>query len=325
MSTNRDSNFCQFRSSIMAWQRPGYILQTVRSGCQLHISFPKRQPSVLSPSLLYPATKQPQLHKRYRQFSTTTASSNDSVDSPAPAASPIDFSNPTAIPARILPASPAYFSKNPKFIDNFLKLQHLQSKYASLPTVDPSEAPRRAWLKLPHFRVKLNEDVPSQKYKRFVKILHRLSRIHPDLMPVEVQEAMKLWLRPGNPYQTKPISTDLDDLGRSRGVGKRKESSATAWLVEGEGEVMINGKTLMRVFPRIHDRESALWPLRCTERLDKYNLFALAQGGGVTGQAEAMTIAVARALMVHEPALKPILRRGMYILIRLPPGFSSIY
>lgn len=312
----------------MAWQRPGYILQTVRSGCQLHL--PNRQPSTLSQCLLYPAaTKQPQLPKKHRQFSTQparrNATSSGLVASPAPAAAPIDFSNPNAVPARILPASPAYFSGCPKFTDYYLKLQHLQSKYASLPTVDPSEAPRRAWLKLPHFRVKLCEEVPSAKYKRFVKILQRLSRIHPDLIPKEVEEAMARWRRPGNPYETRPISTDLDELGRSRGVGRRKRSSSIAWLVEGEGEVMINGKSLVSVFPRLHDRESALWPLRCTGRLDKYNVWALTQGGGSTGQAESMTVAVARALMVHEPALKPILRRGMYIPAYQPPPLLLFY
>ena len=316
----RSYSFCLYRLSIMAWQRPGYILQTVRSGCQLHISLPGRQPSILSPSLLYPVTKKPQLPRRQRQFSTQPARRNaslsprDSVEKPAPAAAPINFDDPSSVPARIIPASPAYFSGSPKFIDNVLQLQHLQSKYASLPTLEPSDAPRRAWLKLAQFRVKLNEEVPSAKYKRFIKILQRLNRIHPNLVPSEVQKAMTRWLRPGNPYQIKPISTELDALGRSRGVGRRKASSATAWLVEGEGEVLINGKSLLQVFPRLHDRESALWALRSTMRLDKYNVWALAQGGGVTGQAEAITLAVARALMVHEPALKPILRRGMSFL-----------
>ncbi|KAI5308390.1 37S ribosomal protein S9, mitochondrial [Ascosphaera atra] len=59
-----------------------------------------------------------------------------------------------------------------------------------------------------------------------------------------------------------------------------------------------------------HTRESALWPLTITERINKYNVWALVRGGGVTGQAEAMTVALAKALIIHEPALKPILRRA---------------
>ena len=102
----------------------------------------------------------------------------------------------------------------------------------------------------------------------------------------------------------------IDVYGRSKGVGRRKESSAKVYLVEGTGEILINGKTIVQAFPRLHDRESAIWPLKISERIDKYNVFALVAGGGVTGQAEAITMGVARALLVHEPALKPVLRRG---------------
>ena len=152
------------------------------------------------------------------------------------------------------------------------------------------------------------------KYRKLINILKRLNRIHPSLMPDEVKETMKFFLRPGNPYQRQCVPQTLDEMGRARGVGRRKTSSAVVWLVEGDGEVMVNGKSLLQVFPRIHDRESALWPLRCTNRLDKYNVWALVRGGGFTGQAESITLAVAKALLVHEPALKPLLRRGTFLL-----------
>lgn len=73
---------------------------------------------------------------------------------------------------------------------------------------------------------------------------------------------------------------------------------------------MVNGQSIVQVLPRLHDRESALWALTITERVDKYNVFALVEGGGTTGQAESITLALAKALLVHEPALKPALRRG---------------
>lgn len=94
------------------------------------------------------------------------------------------------------------------------------------------------------------------------------------------------------------------------GVGRRKTSVAKAYLVEGNGGVIINGRGLNQAFPRLHDRESALWPLKVGERLDRYNVFLLVHGGGSTGQAEAAALAVAKALLVHEPALKSNLRKG---------------
>lgn len=124
---------------------------------------------------------------------------------------------------------------------------------------------------------------------------------------------MKIFMRPGNPYERPPDRATLDEYGRAVGRGRRKESSARVFLVEGEGEVMINGKSLVSVFPRFHDRESVIWALKVTQRVDKYNVWALVRGGGVTGQAEAITLALGKALMVHEPALKPVLRRGELI------------
>jgi len=129
-------------------------------------------------------------------------------------------------------------------------------------------------------------------------------------MPDEVRETMGYYKRDINPFANRPTPEIVDEFGRAKGLGKRKSASCTVWLVEGEGEVLINGRTLNNAFGRIHDRESVVWPLKTTERLDKYNVFATVHGGGTTGQAEALTLGVAKALMVHEPDLKTALRRG---------------
>lgn len=155
-----------------------------------------------------------------------------------------------------------------------------------------------------------SEPVKATRYGRIVEVLQRLNYIHPSLMPEEVSEALKRFMRDVQPFLNVPKPVLVDEYGRARGVGRRKSSHAVAFLVEGEGEVLINGKTLTQAFGRIHDRESAIWALKATDRIDKYNVWAVVKGGGTTGQAEALTLAVSKALMVHEPALKPALRRG---------------
>lgn len=130
------------------------------------------------------------------------------------------------------------------------------------------------------------------------------------MMPKELAEAMEIYKRDVQPDPKARDPGIIDEDGRAYGIGRRKSSSAKVYLVQGEGEVLVNGKSINSVFGRIHDRESALWPLKATQRIDKYNVWALVKGGGTTGQAEAITLGVARALMVHEPALKPALRRG---------------
>ncbi|KMU89337.1 40S ribosomal protein S9 [Coccidioides immitis H538.4] len=268
----------------MAWQWSECVFRALKPSQCLHhlepVAFPSRTAST-KPSRLPSLTPIQITQRRLLSISSSSASSN--------AAPPINFAEPNARPARILPASPAYFSGTPKFIDHFLNLERLRSKYASLPTVPTTEAPRMAWLKL----------------SQFTALSERLFRVQK-----EVETAMKQFIRPGNPYQQKPVPRMLDDIGRARGVGRRKTSTATVWLVEGDGQVMVNGKSIVHVFPRIHDRESALWALKSTDRMDKYNVWAMVHGGGVTGQAEAITLALAKALLIHEPALKPMLRRA---------------
>jgi small subunit ribosomal protein S9 len=232
------------------------------------------------------------------------------------AAPEINFERFNSRPARIVPASPSYFSGNPRFTDNVLKLESLQAKYASLPTVGAGEAPRMAWFKLAQFRDYVGEPVPMKKYKSLLKILQRLNRIQPEMVPNEVRSELGNFLRPGNPYATQIVPRTVDENGRARAKGKRKESTAVVQLVEGEGEIMVNGKSLVEMFQRVHDRESALWALRSTQRMDKYNAWITVKGGGVTGQAEAITLAIARALLLHEPGLKPALRKG-----ELFPGY----
>ena len=133
-------------------------------------------------------------------------------------------------------------------------------------------------------------------------------------MPMELKEAMEHYKRDVDPYANIPNPGTIDEAGRAYGIGRRKSSSAKVYLVQGNGEVLVNGKSINAVFGRVHDRESALWALKATGRMDKYNVWALVTGGGTTGQAEAITLGTAKALMVHEPLLKPALRRGQYPL-----------
>lgn len=300
-----------FPFAIMAWQSPNCVLQAMQS---VRRSAAPWRSSLLRPSKTptYPITRTavPSLSQQQRTYATEVQ-----------AAPEIDFATFQAQPARIVPRSRSYFSGSPKFIDNILSLERLLAQNLALPTVPANEAPRKAWLKLAQFRDYVGEPVATKKYKNMLKLLQRLNRIDPAVVPVEVTTMLEEFLRPGNPYSFQPAPPTVDEMGRARGRGKRKASSAVATVVEGEGEVMVNGKTLAEAFPRIHDRESATWALRSSSRLDKYNVWATVRGGGTTGQAEAVTLAVGRALMVHEPGLKPILRKGMYLI---SPGLSML-
>ncbi|KAM5342681.1 hypothetical protein ACJ41O_013647 [Fusarium nematophilum] len=212
--------------------------------------------------------------------------------------------------ARTVPSSASYFSREPQFNEMYIRVSRLLTKYHHLPTLPPNEGPQTAWVKLQEMRSKLGEPIKASHYAKVIRVAKRLNLIEPSLYPEEVKAALEDFKRDINPFMNVPTVVSVDKFGRAVGVGKRKESTARAWVVEGTGEVLINGKTLSQAFGRVHDRESAIWALQATERLDKYNVWALVEGGGTTGQAEALTLAVAKALIVHEPALKTALRKA---------------
>ena len=287
-----------------AWQ-PSCLVRSVRTSCtscrsKTIVRFPSRKYTI----------------PKCRQFSTTPCSRNFAAD-------PIDLDTLAQKPARVIPASPSYFTGTPDFTDNYLALEALARKYAALPSVTSGQAPKVAWVRLPQYRLMVGEPVRVGRYSKILSVLGRLNRIHPDVLPADAKEAMDAFKRPGDPYKKAPPVQDLDEYGRARGVGRRKSANARVYLVEGDGEVLINGKSLISMFPRIHDRESVIWALKATGRTDKYNVWALVQGGGPTGQAEALTLGLAKALLVHEPALKPALRKGETPPL-FPPSLSFL-
>src|SRR3954451_8635076 len=80
------------------------------------------------------------------------------------------------------------------------------------------------------------------------------------------------------------------------GTGRRKTAIARVRITEGKGQVTINGKPLDEYFHEEKDRAAVLGPLKVTEQLNRLDVFVNAKGGGVTGQAGAVSQGIARAI-----------------------------
>ncbi|KAK4152925.1 ribosomal protein S5 domain 2-type protein [Chaetomidium leptoderma] len=212
--------------------------------------------------------------------------------------------------ARAVPVSPSYFSRTPTFNDRYLALDRFSRTYGNLPVIPTTDTERIAWKTLADLRQSFGEPVKATDYVKCLTIIKRLHQIHPELKPNVVTEALREFERDVQAFLNVPTPIPIDKFGRALGVGKRKASTARAFVVEGEGQVLVNGKSLADYFGRVHDRESAVWALHATDRIDKYNVWARVEGGGTTGQAEALTLAISKALLAHEPGLKPALRRA---------------
>jgi len=97
----------------------------------------------------------------------------------------------------------------------------------------------------------------------------------------------------------------------ARKTGKRKTAIARVILTPGDGKIQINQRRgLEEYFPREAHRRSVLMPLRLTERLDRYDVKVNVQGGGITGQADAIRHGIARALIDVEAELRPLLKKA---------------
>jgi small subunit ribosomal protein S9 len=80
------------------------------------------------------------------------------------------------------------------------------------------------------------------------------------------------------------------------GTGRRKTAVARVRLTEGKGNVLINDRPVEQYFSEDKDRAAVLGPLKVTEQLARLDVFVRAQGGGITGQAGAVSQGIARAL-----------------------------
>ncbi len=96
-------------------------------------------------------------------------------------------------------------------------------------------------------------------------------------------------------------------------LGRRKESTARVRMEPGNGQLVVNGRAFEKYFLRETDRIIVLQPLALTESKTKYNISANLDGGGLTGQAGALRLGIARALLGADVNFKDIFRKNGYL------------
>lgn len=149
----------------------------------------------------------------------------------------------------------------------------------------------------------------------------------------KLDEALKMYEREERETgsEAKETGKKIDEYGRAYAMGRRKESSARVWMIptkEGSqvldkeaepgkqvetipiSQILVNHLPLATHFERPADRDTVLRPFRLTGLLGGYNVFALVRGGGTTGQAGAVGLAVARALAILREDVKDVLTAG---------------
>ena len=97
------------------------------------------------------------------------------------------------------------------------------------------------------------------------------------------------------------------------GTGRRKEAVARVRLVPGDGKITINKRTFEDFFPNQTSRLIVQQPLVVSDMLGRFDVLCRVHGGGVTGQAGAIQLGIARALVEANPDSRPLLRRNGFL------------
>jgi len=96
-------------------------------------------------------------------------------------------------------------------------------------------------------------------------------------------------------------------------TGRRKEAVARVRLVEGTGSYQLNGRGLDEFFPTRAHRMIVSSPLRLAGKDKDLDVLARIEGGGVSGQAGALRLGIARALIELDPELRPLLKKEGFL------------
>jgi small subunit ribosomal protein S9 len=96
-------------------------------------------------------------------------------------------------------------------------------------------------------------------------------------------------------------------------VGRRKEAVVRVRLVPGTGEFKLNGRTLEAYFPNKVHQQLIREPFVTLEKDGQFDVIATLSGGGVTGQAGALRLGIARALITLEPEDRPALKKAGFL------------
>ena len=107
-------------------------------------------------------------------------------------------------------------------------------------------------------------------------------------------------------------------INQNYGTGRRKSSTARVFLRKGSGSITVNERPLDEFFGRQTARMIVRQPLELTQSTDKFDIMVTVEGGGTTGQAGAIRLGIARALVEYDESLKGELRKAGFMTRDVP-------
>ena len=96
-------------------------------------------------------------------------------------------------------------------------------------------------------------------------------------------------------------------------VGRRKEAIVRVRIIPGSGKITCNGRDLEAYFPSKVSQQTVREPLVVAEKAEAFDIVANLRGGGITGQAGALRLGIARALITNDPDDRPALKKAGFL------------
>lgn len=135
-----------------------------------------------------------------------------------------------------------------------------------------------------------------------------------EILAVEVDHGERVMRRQREETIQQNLSNlrvrQVDSQNMSHGVGRRKTSIARVWIREGMGHMMVNRTPYDIYFPLIECRNDLITPFILTDTLGQFDVMAAVEGGGTTGQAQALRHGISKALQNWNPDLRVPLKAG---------------
>jgi small subunit ribosomal protein S9 len=118
---------------------------------------------------------------------------------------------------------------------------------------------------------------------------------------------------PAEAPAARPVSRPVVGGKPTQTVGRRKQAIVRVRLMPGTGQFKLNGRSLEEYFPNKVHQQLIKDPLVTVEKPESFDVFATLRGGGITGQAGALRLAIARALIEVEPDDRPPLKKAGFL------------
>jgi small subunit ribosomal protein S9 len=125
----------------------------------------------------------------------------------------------------------------------------------------------------------------------------------------QVVEEQPAEQQPPTQAQPLPVLTTPGGMKQYYGTGRRKTGVARVYLRPGNGQIVVNGRPLENYFPTESIRISIRQPLDAAEAAKKFNVTVTVRGGGPRGQADAIRLGIARALLEYDLDLRKKLKK----------------